>query len=111
MEEHEESVDESSVPVEKIVVLGEEERQIDEIALAEVQVKVLLFPDAGETAKQLNERHGDRCCGGRDETLPTAAVLTLPPTVVVVVSRTSWWSCCGLLDVFAGSGGSNEVNA
>ncbi|XP_074581671.1 uncharacterized protein LOC141838166 [Curcuma longa] len=101
-EEHEEAVDESAVPFEKIVVLAEEERQVDEIALAEVQVKVVLLPDADETAKQLNESHGDRCCGGRDETLP-AAELTLPPPVVVV-GRTSWWSCCGLLDVFAGSG-------
>ncbi|KAG6493565.1 hypothetical protein ZIOFF_048557 [Zingiber officinale] len=60
------------MPVEKIVVLAEEERQVDEIALAEVQVKVVLLPDADEMAKQLNESHGDRCSGGRDETLPTA---------------------------------------
>ncbi|KAG6490421.1 hypothetical protein ZIOFF_048565 [Zingiber officinale] len=74
-EELEEAVDESAMPVEKIVVLAEEERQVDEIALAEVQVKVVLFPDADEMAKQLNESHGDRCCGGRDETLPAAEVL------------------------------------
>ncbi|KAG6493575.1 uncharacterized protein LOC122000412 [Zingiber officinale] len=108
--EHEEFVDESAVPVEKIIVLAEEKRQVDEIALAEGQVKVVLLPDADETAKQLNEHHGDHCCGGRDETLPTPAVVALPPPVIVV-SRTSWWSCCGLLDVFAGSGGSNELSA
>ncbi|XP_042383642.1 uncharacterized protein LOC121975824 [Zingiber officinale] len=92
----------SVVPVEKIAVFAEEERQGDEIALAEVQVKVVLLTDVHETVEeQLDESHGDHCFGGKAEVLPTIELTPSPP---VVVRPTTWWTCCGLLDVFAGSG-------
>ncbi|XP_074579966.1 uncharacterized protein LOC141836385 [Curcuma longa] len=92
----------SAVPVKKIAALAEEERQGDEIALAEVQVKEVLLTDAHATVEeQLDESHGDRCFSGKAESLTTTELTPPPP---VVVHPTTWWSCCGLLDVFAGSG-------